>query len=303
MFDLFFEGTRIATTAIEFVDSWGSIPEIRAVVADTQITPWLSNWYPSPFQIFELQSGDRRITGELESVRSNLLGVVELSFLAFPLDSPLRTRRYQAYEDVPVEELIRTVTRRAGINLSIVGDIPNLEIERETQENESDLGFLVRLCERAYLYPRFTTDGVTILSISELDRRDTVSTLTPSDLLRFPIPDYQDSVLDAFGSVEVSTETFTVAATGGRGFRTELIDEPGLNNQADALSYANAILSESDKNTRRLSLGIRPNYNLFLGDNIGVEFPGVIAGKYQIRELNHSQSVSTKNTQLTLVKL
>lgn len=303
MFDLFFEGTRIVTTAIEFVDSWGQIPEIRAAVANTEMTPWLSDWYPSPFQIFELRLGDRRITGELESIRSDLLGGVELSFLAFPLNTALRVRRYQAYEQSPISELIRTVTRRAGIALSIVGGIPNLEIDRETQDNESDLEFLVRICERAYLYPQFSPDGVTILSIENLDKRDPVFTLSRSDVLRSPGPDYTDSILDAFGSVEVSTETFTVAATGGRGFKTELIDEPGLTNQADALSYANAVLRESEKKTRTLVVGIRPNYNISLGDNIRVEFPGVIAGKYQVREITHLHSTSTRNTQLTLLKL
>lgn len=304
MFELFFEETRIPTTAIEYVDSWGQIPEFRAVVTDTETTPWLSDWYPTPYQVFELRAGDLRISGELESVRSDLLGGVEFSFLSFPLDSStLRTRRYQAYENIPIRELIRTVATRAGISLSFVGEILNLEIDRETQDNESDLAFLVRICERAYLYPRFSPDGLTILSILELDRRPPVATLTRSDLLRSPAPDFSDTVLDAFGRVEVSTDTFTVAATGGRGFRTELIDEPGLANQSDALAYANAVLSESDKKTRPLSLGVRSNYSLLLGDNMELEFPGVIAGKYQIRELNHSQSSSSKSTQLSLVKI
>lgn len=296
MIELFYQDTKIETLAIELIYRWGLIPEVRAIVPQGPRSPWVDQWYPSPFQIFTLYLGGRSannpIDAELGAIRSALDGRVELDFFVFPLMSNLRVRQYRDYENVRIRDLLSEIAGRSGLSVTFSGEFPNLELERESQDNETDLSFLFRVSNNAYIYPFISASAIDFVSIYYLDERPAIRTITPSDILRNPTPNYVDSAIDALAAVQVIGSNFTISETGGRGTRVESLDMPGISNQAEAILLAKSALSESTKESISLSIGIPSDYGLNLGDNLEMVGLGALNGKYQVRELLHNQATT-----------
>lgn len=111
---------------------------------------WRSTWYPTQGDAVVVAmgyAGEQLLPcGSFEIEEIEISGppdIMHLRALASGIKEPQRTNRSAAYEETTLREIAATVARRHGF--SVVGEISDVRLNRITQNQEPDLGFLKRL--------------------------------------------------------------------------------------------------------------------------------------------------------------
>ncbi len=111
---------------------------------------WRSTWYPTQGDAIVVAMGyagePLLPCGSFEIEELDISGppdIMHLRALASGIKEPQRTKRSAAYEGTTLREISTTVARRH--NFSVVGEIADVRLNRITQHQEPDLGFLKRI--------------------------------------------------------------------------------------------------------------------------------------------------------------
>ena len=126
--------------------------------------------------------------------------VVTIKALATGVTSPSRTKKGRAYENTTLAAIAKAIAKHH--DLTVVGTIRNIAIDRATQYMETDVGFLTRL-GREYGYA-FKVVGTKLVFTERADLRDAAAVLTigVSDLR--PGGRLRDKVKDIYQKVKAS---------------------------------------------------------------------------------------------------
>jgi hypothetical protein len=106
--------------------------------------------------------------------------VVTLSGNAAPNQKQLRTRISQSWDNQSLQTIIKTVAQRTGLATDLrFKDIP---LDYTAQNNETDLNFLIRLCDEADLNLKLNNNTITCVPMSDLMAQKPFYTI-PEDVL------------------------------------------------------------------------------------------------------------------------
>jgi phage protein D len=127
----------------------GSSDEVDLVLEDSTGV-WRTSWYPSQGDAIVVAMGyageQLMPCGSFEIEEIEISGpeaVMHIRALASGVTPAQRTKRSQAYEGASLREVATTVARRHGFR--VLGDIPDVRLNRITQNQETDLSFVKRL--------------------------------------------------------------------------------------------------------------------------------------------------------------
>ncbi|PHV00159.1 phage late control D family protein [Iodobacter sp. BJB302] len=213
-FELNYNGRNITrelsqyATSITYTDNLSGEADGLDIELEDTDGRWLNSWYPEKgaelsYRFGYLQhaliSAGRFDIDELEL--SGPPSVVRIRALAAGAQKALRTRKGKDYEDTTLADIAGQIAK--SNNMTLVGKIEPLQIDRATQYKEGDLAFLHRIA-RQYGYAFKVTENSTRLVFwksADLHQQKPVRRFAPSDLSGWS---FTDKVSDVPAGVEVS---------------------------------------------------------------------------------------------------
>lgn len=259
-------------------------------------------WYPDQGTDLRLSFGyeGQRLTeaGLFELDEVNLEGdtsgdTVELRALATVTSKAMRTRRDQAYENITLKVLAETVASR--LKMTVVGNIDNsIRFERESQFQETDLGFLTRVAgENGHMFSIRGTQLV-FTKVSDLHKKAALGTIKKENLRRWTINDttgrtFRVATHRHFDARKGRSIKYRTDPQGNVLGEDEEVDEGYVESMAQAEIRAQAkrlkITESQVRATIVLSVG-DPKY--VAGANIMLEGFGKRDGKFFIETSTHT---------------
>jgi phage protein D len=276
--------------------------DVELAESDAVKSRWLADWYPDKGMELVLDYGyaGRPLVSagsfdvdEIEIASPPL--AIRIRALATGVSRAVRTRIGKKYELTTLAKIVDGVAKRIGAKRK--GEIASIQIDRATQYQETDWGFLVRLC-REYGYAVKLTDNNKTLAVMKLgEDAAPVRALTLADLTRYT---YRDRITEVPSRTElrhhdqgtgqlvvygvkngevVPVETKAAADTRKRHVRAKTPE------QAKALASAEQARHEIDKTSLELQLPGDPL--LVAGATVDIAGLARIDGRYLITEARH----------------
>jgi len=259
---------------------------------------WANEWLPD--------IGDK-LALTLGYVGEPKLGVVEfqidkivnrpltcsVSGLATPTDQTLREKKTQAYENTSLKQIAEAIASRN--KLTLVGKVKDVQIQRVTQNEQTDLEFLRQISKDYGLI--FKVENTTkLVFYEEKDLQESAATLT----IKF-------EELSSFEIEESQQDTFTGGKlayqdpTTGDLIKAEKSAKPKAPTKADnqnqvkqveneqqASLQAEEALRQANQGQIKGRLELEGITQLSAGSNFNLEGVGKYSGKYQARSLVHN---------------
>lgn len=135
---------------VEYVDhTTGKSDELTLTLANHD-QRWLNGWYPSDGDRIDVAIGygaqPLLPCGTFRVTQVDMAGTpdtVQLRCLAAAVDKRVRTVQSRSFEDVTLREIGQLLARE--LELELVGEVPEVRLQRVTQAQETTLAFLRRL--------------------------------------------------------------------------------------------------------------------------------------------------------------
>lgn len=294
----------------------GETDDVSFEVEDTDGL-WRDAWYPSKGDTIELSIGYDGVLlncGKFVVDEIALQGApdtVTIRGLAAATNSPLRTKRSTAHEKQTLKQIAEKIAAKNG--LSVQGEIANIQIERVTQNRESDLGFLARIAkEYGYLFS-VRDKSLIFTSIYGIENGQPVLDIDRTDLIRYRVTDksvktfkaatvkYREPKTNAVVTATVKageefsilTTTAIKVATGGANLTTSddvmEIDLKAENKQ-QAETKAQAALHRANTDGQDGNFAVYGEPLFVAGNNFMLTGMGKLSGKWHISKSSHSIS-------------
>lgn len=215
---------------------------------------------------------------------------VSIRCLAAGVNQSLRTKNSRAFEGMPLKKIAQDIAAAHGLTLT--GSVPEIRIERITQNQEKDLSFLKRLAE-AYGYV-FSVRGTQLIwhELVQLDQAGAVVTiqrtgLAGSYILRTKTSQvYRGCQVSYHDPVKKKLITHTFPAAGiTTGDVLKLTER--CENKAQAEAKAKAALRNSNGRQVEGNLPLQGDQRLVAGVNVTLSGWGVLDGGYQVLKSRH----------------
>lgn len=310
-FTLVYEGRDITRNLIDVVESIDytdrltqSSPDLSISVTDPELL-WIGDWLPSVGDEVTLTiqyedtntvlNAGRFQFDELEM--SGSPNTARIKFIATDITKGFRTNRNEAYENLTLKDIAETIAARH--NLSVVGEIPDIRFERQTQQEKSDLEFLSQLASDYGLLVKIENSNLIFYSWDELDSADETATLsyTPnsSDVSDIRSYRFRMKSTDTYKSAKVSyfnpdtaeeieeEVTDDKIKTGDDLVLTERAESP---QQAKARAEEELRRANSEQLTGLINL-YQGRGDAVAGTNWNLQGFGRLNGKWQAEEVRH----------------
>ncbi|WP_312117959.1 phage late control D family protein [Brevibacillus reuszeri] len=273
-------------TAHRWIGPWA--PDTGAVLNGTIIR---MNW-ESEGQTDKLPLGQF----EIDTIDFNFPpSVVTIKGISVPESSSLRGQaKSQAWEKTKLSVIAGDKAKKAGLKLLFDVD-ENPEYDRIEQTEETDLSFIVRLCNDAGLCVKVTGTHLVILDEAKYERQASITTINKNSAIK----SFKGSTTSTgmYRSCRVEFHdpkkkkkiraVFTPpnAPKTGR----ELFINQKVESVAEAMRLAKKKLREANKNAVQVSLSMVGDPLYVAGITLDLNDFGFFDGKYIVTQATHSQ--------------
>lgn len=272
--------------------------EITIKVEDTGRL-WQNSWSP--------QKGDKLIftfgykgqqvgSGEFEVDETTMDGppdVVQIKATATAgVSSELRTKKSKSYEAATVKKIVEEIATTHSF--TVIGEIPDISIARETQNRETDLGFLKRLGKKYGFLFSPKGDRLVFTNRKQIDSADFVVSIDRTELSKY---NFTEKSAETYSKAKVSysnpdTAEVVESEVNYEGDETvnsdtlEIYDRCEDENQAKEV--ATSKLHEANSRACEMSIGGEGNPLVLSGSNMELTGFGIYTGVYNITESTHT---------------
>ena len=302
-------------TAITYVDHLqGESDELEIELEDSD-GRWMNGWYPDQGDILNAKigySGSALLPlGDFEIDEISISGppsTVRIRSLATGITSATRTRTPRGWENTTLANVASSIAKRH--NMTVVGKIREIQIDRITQYHEQDLAFLHRVAkEYGYI---FKVNGSKLV-FSELDslcNGKSVLTLDKSDLMDYSFTDQLRDVpsdvknkyhnpktkqMVVYGPDNDQVVTTTVTSKRRKKVSTsantlKMAHRAGTKQMSEAKALAALNAANLEKTTGTIT--IPGNTKCVAGNVITLTGLGKLSGRYLVTSARHQQTRS-----------
>lgn len=109
---------------------------------------------------------------------------MEIRAVSIPMNTPIRKKlKSRSWEKQSVSDIASAIASDNGVSFQLHG--PDVKLDKQKQDRESDMQFLLRVCEEVGYSLKVTDDALVVFDPSEYERAQPVRTLTlgKSDIL------------------------------------------------------------------------------------------------------------------------
>ena len=151
---------------------------------------WAGNWKPDGGEVVRAiikQGTTKEITGTLNCGKFyidslNAAGgtsgrTFDMSAVSIPLNKPIRRKlKSKAWEKKTLKGIAEEIATEADLEL-IFDSSENPSYDRQDQNRESDLQFLLKLCEESGLSLKLTDEKLVIFDLASYEKKDPIKTI------------------------------------------------------------------------------------------------------------------------------
>lgn len=261
---------------------------------------WCESWYPQKGDTLTVRMG---YAGELLDCGVFEIDEIEFSTppdtltvraLAASITKSLRTRNSKAFEKQTLAKIAQYFADKHG--LKIVGsttELNNIEIERKTQENQTDLGFLAGLAKEYGFVFSVRGGQLVFIDADELEKKPAVMELTPAQISSCSFKDktsqtYAAAVVSKRNARTNSVTKWKIEPAKQEGEADTLVINGNVDNDSQAQAQARGALKNKNKDKITGSIAMAGNPALVAGINITLSGYGNFSGKWHVVETRHS---------------
>ena len=321
VFRVTYEGKNITEViskyleSIDYTDNTADNSDEISITIDNTDHRWTNEWYPQKKDKVKLEIGyDDTLmdcgtftVDELEA--SGPPHMFKIRALAAGVSSPLRTKNSRAYEKQTLRKIAEAVASKYGY--TVEGEILNINIERVTQNRETDLAFLKRVAgEYGHLFS-VRDNKLVFTSIFQIEKGQPVFTLNRAQVSRYSMKDqtvstfkqatvkYHNPSEDETYFAGVGTED---SETLDSGSEDELVLNVRAENPQQAEAKGKAAMKANQK-TKTANIDVYGNPLLVAGNNIELTGFGEMSGKWHIKKSTHRITRAGYTTGIELEKV
>jgi len=271
----------------------GRSPDISLELEDSKGN-WLKDWYPKKGAVLKASIfyvGEPPLDCglfELDQFEFSFPpSTVSLGALATFITLSLRENRSEAYEEQSLKAIAETVASRNGLTLT--GEIEDITIKRTTQDDQTDLEFLVRI-SKEYNYLVKIENGQLIFNTQEaIEKLAPAFILSSKEIKTLRLTDKREGIYKSCEiSYQLGTEKEEIKFTVNDPFITDgdvLKITEKVENQEQAIEKATAALKKANSTQIEGSLTTEGINNFVAGTTFDLDGFGVFAGKYVAIEI------------------
>lgn len=256
---------------------------------------WFDDWYPNKGDALQISLGykDQLVEYskcEIESIEfQRFPDEVTITALSTGVNKAVRTRKSKAFDG----RTLRSIAEEVGKahDLKVTGEIKDITIQRATQYQETDVGFLLRL-SKTYGYTfKIVDEQLVFTSLDEIKKVDASSALSYENMLEFRIT---DKIKDVAKEAEIRKQDVKkkvvmkrrVLAEGETSQDMKVINE-SYGSVEEGQAKAKAALDQENEDKTVAEVRVVGDPTLVAGAVITLTDIGKLSGDYYINESRH----------------
>ncbi|EAW2472677.1 phage protein D [Salmonella enterica subsp. enterica] len=303
----------VYVTSVSYTDKLsGESDEIQVDLEDSE-GRWRDAWYPGKGDTLTLQMGyagePLRECGTFSIDEIELSGPpdsVSLRGLATSVTVAMRTKVSRGFENTTLAAIAQRIAGKHHLQLQ--GQIEPLTLDRVTQYDETDLGFLKRLARDYGYLVKVTHTHVIFSSLDKLRDAASAFTFARRDISRYSIRDTINRIYKGAKHRSQNSRTrrvLTYKADGGETSEAVKVSARGRTTGADTLTLSGragnqgvaerrtrAALSLKNQYQKVATLSMAGNIRLRAGHSITLTGFGASDGKWLTGSVRHSMTRS-----------
>ncbi|GAV24813.1 hypothetical protein ciss_07460 [Carboxydothermus islandicus] len=268
---------------------------------------WNASWMPEKgatlsasliVQHWEKEGTTKKLplgTFEVDEIEcSGPPNVVTIKAVSVPVSSSLRGEdKTKAWEKTRLSVIAKDIAKNAGLKL-LYDTNYNPTYDRIEQTAESDLSFLLRLCEDAGLALKITNKQIVIFDESKYEKMAPITTITRG---KSPVISYDgvSATREVYSAARVEYEgrnkkviKYTYRPPNRPKTGKMLIINERVSSLAEAINLAKMRLRQQNKEEVKFSLTMLGDIRLVAGVTVMIKGWGKFDGKYFVETAEHS---------------
>ena len=265
---------------------------------------WKNGWYPEQGDTLEVSIGTPDAPLDCGLFEIDEIGLefppdtVAIKAIGAAISKALRSKNSKAFEKQSLKQIAQYFATKHGLKLvGNVSDLQKIEVERKTQEKQTDLAFLSRLAREYGIVFSVRGDQLVFMDTEELESQPVVMTIHKNELSR---ASFTDKTSQGFGGAVVATRNMKTNSV--RRWKIEPSDQEGgkgtlskdtwqgdvtVENETQAQAKAKGALKEKNKDKITGSITVAGNVKLVAGINIELTGIGKFSGKWHVVSSAH----------------
>jgi len=290
-------------TSLTYTDKTEKAADEISIELEDSDQLWQNEWYPekgAKLTVEIIQGGSILKCGTFQVDEISLTGskgsgdTVTLKGLSAGITKRLRTRKSFASEGKTLRQLAQAVA--SDNSLTLQGDVPNIPIDRCTQWRETDLGFLNRIGQEYGALFSVRDTALVFTSIFNIESAAAVKSVDKSELTDYSISDksfltFKDARIKFYHPTQKKVITYTATETGST-VNIIVADTMELRvkaeNQQQAEAKAKAALYRANSLQQGGNITMPGNVLYIAGNSIELTGCGLLSGKYQLTQTEHT---------------
>ena len=301
IFELFYDKKNITNdvspyvTSIEYTDvEHGESDELSISFEDSEKL-WQGAWIPSKGDCLRAYIGyeaEKLLNCgifEIDELEYDTPpDVITVKGLATGIKKPLRQKNSVGYENKTLKQIAKEIADKH--ELSLVGEIADIRVDRITQNQERDLTFLTKLAEQYGYIFKIAENNLVFYDVSKLKGAKSTQIFYKTDLSHINL---REKTSQKYKAVQVSYFDPKKKKTIKASARNESVQKGDTlkitarcSDRKQAVIKAKAALSTADTKIEG-SIELSGNPYLIAGLNIEIKGIGHFSGKYHIKQARH----------------
>ena len=301
IFELFYDKKNITNdvspyvTSIEYTDvEHGESDELSISFEDSEKL-WQGAWIPSKGDCLRAYIGyeaEKLLNCgvfEIDELEYDTPpDVITVKGLATGIKKPLRQKNSVGYENKTLKQIAKEIADKH--ELSLVGEIADIRVDRITQNQERDLTFLTKLAEQYGYIFKISENNLVFYDVSKLKGAKSTQIFYKTDLSHINL---REKTSQKYKAVQVSYFDPKKKKTVKASARNECVHKGDTlkitarcSDRKQAIIKAKAALSTADTKIEG-SIELPGNPYLIAGLNIEIKGIGHFSGKYHIKQARH----------------
>ena len=319
LFKLSYLGTDITrdvrplVSSIVLTDKLEGESDELEISLDNSDLRWIDTWSPNEGDTVSLQLGYQgealmpEVMFEVDEPEySGPPDILRLKGLATPITASLRQRRTQAYENTTLRAIAQVIADRHGLEL--IGEVPEIAIERATQKEVADLRFLRdTAAEYGLIFKIESSTRLVFYRESALEAAAAILTIERSQISRYVLRrgaagtykaakisyldpktgEYTEVAIAANGDEVRSDEETPEGEESGVATGDTLTIRERFENREQAVLKATEALRRANRGQIEGRIELEGDVRLSGGVNISLSGFRRFDGKYQVSTVRH----------------
>lgn len=304
-------GKNVTEDVTPYLSRLGYTDKVEAESDDVTLTfedtagHWQNGWYPQQGDTLAVTIGtpgaplDCGIF-EIDEIELEISpDIVTIKGIGAAISKSLRTRNSKAFEKQSLKQIAQYFATKHGLKLTgNVGELQKIQIERKTQDRQTDLSFLAGLAKEYGILFSVRGDQLVFMDIDELEKKPAVLTIHKNEISKAR---FTDKTSQVYGAAVVSTRNMKSSKVrrwkitpsgedGGKGTLTNDTWQGNVTAENDTQAQAKARGGLKNKNKDKITgtITVEGNVKLVAGVNIELAAIGQFSGKWHVVSSSHS---------------